>query len=90
MKPWAEEVIDEMEKFPKGRYDDLTDSTTQAIAHLRARGMADTDDDYVYDEASGDAVTYQIVGEPEADVFRVKDERARQKAAEAQAQGGIA
>jgi phage terminase large subunit-like protein len=30
-RQWAELVITEMEVFPKGRCDDLTDSTTQAI-----------------------------------------------------------
>jgi phage terminase large subunit-like protein len=27
-----------MEMFPKGRYDDLTDSTTQAIKYIRDNG----------------------------------------------------
>jgi predicted phage terminase large subunit-like protein len=31
-RDWAELVITEMEVFPKGRYDDLTVSTTQAIS----------------------------------------------------------
>lgn len=34
-REWAEMVISEMESFPKGRYDDLTDSATQALKHLR-------------------------------------------------------
>lgn len=36
---WAKLVIDETAAFPKGRYRDLTDTTTQAIAWLRARGF---------------------------------------------------
>jgi hypothetical protein len=32
-----------MEVFPKGRYDDLTDSTTQAIRYLRDNGLLRTD-----------------------------------------------
>jgi predicted phage terminase large subunit-like protein len=40
---WSEMVIMEMEVFPKGRYDDLTDSTTQAIRYLRANGLLRTD-----------------------------------------------
>ncbi len=42
-RDWAEMVIEEMAVFPKGRYDDLTDSTTQAIKYLRDNGMAGTD-----------------------------------------------
>ena len=44
-REWAQMVMDEMAVFPKGRHDDLTDSTTQAIAHLRARGLANTDEE---------------------------------------------
>jgi hypothetical protein len=36
-------VIDEMELFPKGRYDDATDSVTQAISFLRSSGILQTD-----------------------------------------------
>jgi hypothetical protein len=32
-----------MEVFPKGRHDDLTDSTTQAIRYLRDNGLLRTD-----------------------------------------------
>lgn len=35
-RDWAEMVIAEMESFPRGRHDDLTDSATQALKHLRA------------------------------------------------------
>ena len=42
-REWAEMVIDEMAVFPKGKYKDLTDSTTQAIKYLRDTGMAFTD-----------------------------------------------
>jgi hypothetical protein len=40
---WSELVITEMEVFPKGRSDDLTDSTTQAIRYLRDNGLLRTD-----------------------------------------------
>ncbi len=43
IRDWAEMVIDEMESFPKHKYDDLTDSTTQAIAYMRAQGLLNTD-----------------------------------------------
>ena len=42
-RDWAEEVIAEMEIFPKGKHDDLTDSTTQALKYLREVGLAMTD-----------------------------------------------
>lgn len=42
-RDWAELLIEEMEAFPKHKYDDLTDSTTQAIKFLRDSGMLNTD-----------------------------------------------
>ena len=39
-RDWAEMVITEMSLFPKGHYDDLTDSATQAINYLRSVGLA--------------------------------------------------
>jgi hypothetical protein len=45
-------VIDEMELFPKGRYDDLTDSTTMAISFLRSSGILQTDAEAMAAEAS--------------------------------------
>lgn len=44
-RDWSEMVIDEMAVFPKGRHDDLTDSSTQAIKYLREQGMAQTDEE---------------------------------------------
>ncbi len=38
-KDWAGMVIDECAIAPRGRYDDLTDSTTQAIYWLRTQGF---------------------------------------------------
>jgi len=43
VKDWAQLVIDEMELFPKGRFDDATDSTTMAITFLRNAGLLPTD-----------------------------------------------
>lgn len=40
---WADMTIQEMSVFPKGRYDDLCDSTTQAMKYLRETGLAQTD-----------------------------------------------
>lgn len=38
-REWADLVIEEMSSFPKGRYDDLTDSGTQALKFLREGGF---------------------------------------------------
>lgn len=38
-RDWATMVKDECASFPKGRFKDLTDSTTQALRWLRANGM---------------------------------------------------
>lgn len=38
-KSWASMVVDECAVCPNGRFDDLTDSTTQAIYHLRTQGF---------------------------------------------------
>src|SRR5262249_13871395 len=40
IRDWSDLVISEMGNFPKGKYDDLTDSATQAINFLRAAGRA--------------------------------------------------
>jgi len=49
-RDWAQDVIDEMAVFPAGRYDDLTDSTTQAIKYLRDTGMLRTDEEARHEE----------------------------------------
>lgn len=54
---YAQDVIDEMAVFPKGKYDDLTDSATQAINYLRSIGLALSDDDAV--AAETEAVTHK-------------------------------
>lgn len=43
LRDYAQMVIDEMAVFPKGKYDDLTDSATQALSYLRDVGLAQTD-----------------------------------------------
>lgn len=55
-REWAQMVIEEMESFPKGTHDDLTDSATQAIKHLREIGLAETDEEAIASEA--DSVTH--------------------------------
>jgi len=37
---WAEKVIEQAESFPKSKHDDLVDSMTQALSHLRVIGFA--------------------------------------------------
>lgn len=37
---WAEKLIEQAESFPKGAHDDLVDSMTQALSHLRVIGFA--------------------------------------------------
>jgi predicted phage terminase large subunit-like protein len=45
-RPWAAMVIDECARFPRGRYDDLVDSTTQALHHLRQIGLLKLPDEH--------------------------------------------
>lgn len=54
-REWAQMVIDEMATFPKAKYDDLTDSATQAINYLRSIGLASSDEEIRAAEV--DAVT---------------------------------
>lgn len=42
-RDWSDMVMSEMAIFPKGKYDDLTDAVTQALAYLRNVGLAQTD-----------------------------------------------
>lgn len=44
-REWAEMVKDQMGSFPKATHDDLTDSATQALKHLRDTGMAVHEDE---------------------------------------------
>jgi predicted phage terminase large subunit-like protein len=45
-RPWAAMVIDECARFPRGRYDDLVDSTTQALHYLRQIGLLKLPDEH--------------------------------------------
>lgn len=44
-RDWSEMVIEEMEAFPKHKYDDLADSSTQAIKFMRDAGLLSTDEE---------------------------------------------
>ena len=43
---WAEEVIEECAAFPYGEYDDLVDSTTQALLRFRQGNFINLESDY--------------------------------------------
>lgn len=49
-REWSELVIAEMEVFPKGRWDDLTDTATQAMKYFRDAGLARTEEEVAHDE----------------------------------------
>jgi predicted phage terminase large subunit-like protein len=38
-RPWAEMVMTQVGQFPKGTHDDLVDTASQALRHLRDRGL---------------------------------------------------
>lgn len=38
-RAWAQTIITECEQFPKGRHDDLVDTVTGAVRHLRTLGL---------------------------------------------------
>ena len=39
MKQWAETVINQISQFPKGKHDDLVDTTSMAMKYLRESGL---------------------------------------------------
>jgi len=64
-REWATDdgmVIDQCAKFPRAKHDDLYDSTTQAIKHLRDSGLLRSDEDRIAEER--EAVTHK--GAPRA------------------------
>lgn len=44
-RDWCRMVIDECAVFPAGKHDDLTDTVTQGLKHLRDLGLLEFDDD---------------------------------------------
>lgn len=54
---WAEKLISQAESFPKGAHDDLVDSMTQALTHLRAIGFAQKPTEIVADRT--DSMLYR-------------------------------
>src|SRR5262249_48366973 len=53
-RDWAQLVIDEAANFPKGRFDDLTDSTSLAINFLRTAGRAPSREEWAVNKEMGD------------------------------------
>lgn len=45
LRRWGEKVVDNLAIFPKGKHDDLTDSTSQAVKHLIDIGLLADDDE---------------------------------------------
>jgi predicted phage terminase large subunit-like protein len=45
-RDWSETLIEEMEAFPMHKYDDLTDSATQAIRFMRVNDLLINDDEH--------------------------------------------
>jgi phage terminase large subunit-like protein len=43
---WAEELVEECAAFPNGDYDDMVDSTTQAMMRFRQGNFIALDSDY--------------------------------------------
>jgi predicted phage terminase large subunit-like protein len=61
-RPWAQAVVDDCAKFPYGAHDDLYDSTTQAIKHLRDSGLIRSDEELRAEEL--DAVRHKGAPKP--------------------------
>jgi predicted phage terminase large subunit-like protein len=59
---WAQMVIDEAAVFPKAAHDDLVDSMTQALKHLRMSGLAMRRDEVQYER--DEAVRYRKAPAP--------------------------
>ena len=55
---FAEEVIEECAAFPNGDYDDLVDSTTQAIMRFRQGGLIQHPEDYIDEQKDPKPRTY--------------------------------
>lgn len=57
VRDWSDLIIGEMSLFPNGKYDDLTDSATQAVKWLRDNGLAPTDEEENFAEM--DLITHK-------------------------------
>ena len=50
-RPWANEAITEIAKFPFGKHNDIMDSTSQALRHLRNSGLLELEEERLADQA---------------------------------------
>jgi len=50
LREWGAMVMDEMEYFPKGKFDDLTDAMVHAVKHLRDLGLLRNDSEIRHEE----------------------------------------
>lgn len=64
-RQWADDIIDDVSKFPKGAHDDMPDSVSQAMGWLRRTGWALRKDEY---EAEQEVPMFQSVDRPLYDV----------------------
>ena len=48
-RPWADQVITQVSTFPKGKHDDLVDTVSMALKHLRELGMLVRGDEWTAD-----------------------------------------
>lgn len=63
-KDWADMVITEAEMFPKGKYDDLVDSLTQAMSWLRTNGFVQRSEEIAADDMAAMMHTGREVAVP--------------------------
>lgn len=64
---WAEAVISQVASFPKGKHDDLVDSTSQALNHLRMLGMLKRNEEWAAEIEAGT----QYQGRPPPPIYPV-------------------
>lgn len=65
-REWAQMVIEETAVFPRGRYKDLTDSTTGALKHIRESGLLISRDERLIQERES-----SIYRPPEKNLYQV-------------------
>ena len=59
-KDWAEDVISQCASFPNSKYDDLVDSTSQALLRLRQGWFVQHHQDYVPQQKTGSTGSYWV------------------------------
>jgi predicted phage terminase large subunit-like protein len=64
-RSWADQVMTQVGTFPKGKNDDLVDTVSQAMRHLRDLGMLTRGPEFIADIEAG----MQHVGKPPAPLY---------------------